>query len=1146
MFVPPPPPGDYRGGGNPNGNRGGGSWGGPSGGGPYDGSGGDILTGPPAPSAVNSVRDVRERVTLNAVPTGTILPVILGRGRVEGRVIHVIEGNPEILIVAFAAGPNNAIEAHYFNGQQITSGSDGVTIAEHLGAYAQSVDTTVQTYIGNYTLPGLTYAVYSIDGGDSFSEPSPFFGQVTSIVADIKGIELYDPRENRITRSEVFSSSYWTCSGTFPTVATGIADRFNGTAASRWTFGASGPYTIYHDTSGLSLATSDPVTVAIDVRASTPFTCNLTAKKTSGSSTATAISVGTAWRRYTVTHPAGTGTGNARLQLDGIPPSSVIEVAFASVQVLAEDFGYTKTVTTAVTQGTRWADNPVLAMLYLENDEVNGAGGTPTASVNMASWGKAAALCDGIQEDGTATYSIGYVISTEGNASQYREAIRGTCAAEVYWEDGKLCCWVDSYQPTDPVLAFDTATNAKDPSFWLTAAPDRPTHVVVKFNDSSKDYSASSAQADHPLLKAGTVKYQEAVYHYDAIVSEHVANRVARYTEGRARLCEGNASFTVPFVGVRLTRGMLVSLTTEDGLSAQPLIVDDFTLLDSGEYSVTGHEYDTALYTFDPLTADTPPSTTLVDPRTAPPDVLRPSLVAGPPTGLYWEAPRLYDAVTLYGAAAWSQVNITSWSATAINDGSDVGSAGTYGPSSLSRIILDATTAKKFGKLRFAVTAGSAFEDFSSYWLGDTPTVQYSDDASAWTSVANPKSSLLRTSTDFTGWVVEWDVPAAAHRYWRITIGLGAAGATVTVREAQFYTVNRVYPYVSHYEVHAGTSATAPLLATVLPPIPLSTTPLSVEGAWYMTNVPYTGAGTLLHEIVRYLDLTIVTVNTLGVKSAGVYLFRVGAPTSVSPSSNTNSLLANYPNFSAGTPATSSTARAIAHGGVWKVSENSGAYAPVITDGGATPGVKLQASTPGTAQTGNANLTGKVKAGQVEADPQAAGTVALEVDNVTSPTVALAEFKLNNVVQLDVDKRGSLRTKESSRVAPWVEARVACSTLTTITSTTAADITGATITFTPPSDVRALITTAWDVDVSTVGDSFIGELVVNGTPETPQAFLKLLTTNERVLASQVYAIILTGGTSYTIKLTGKLNASGATYHVNSTNTGFVILGIGRF
>lgn len=878
ILPPPPPPPDPQYGNHSNPSGGVTLWSAGGGGStpwlPGVGTGSpDVYTGPPSPAVVNSVRDVRERVAQNAVPVGTILPVILGRGRVEGRVIHVIEGNPEILIVAYAAGPNSAFEYHYFNGQQLTHGSDGVTWTEHLGAYGQSVDTTVQTYLGNYRLPGLTYVVYFIDGGDSFSEPSPFFGQVTSIVADLKGIELYDPRENRITHSETFSSTYWSSSPAFPTVAAGQADRFNGTAATRWTFGGSGPYTISRASSGLSLVSGDSVTVAVDIRTTSgTVACNLRAAKTSGSSTAKAITVTTSWRRHTVTLVSG-GTGNAQIQLDGIPSSAVLEVAFASVQVQAEDLGYTKTVASAITQGTRWAENPVLAMLYLETDEVNGAGGTPTSKVNMASWGKAAALCDGVQADGTATYSIGYVIATEGNASQYREAIRGACAAEIYWEDGLLCCFVDSYQPNDPVLSFTTQSNAKGPRFFLTPGPSRPTHVVVKFHDAAKGYAGSSASADHPGLKDGTAKYQEAEYSYDAIVSEHVANRVARYTEGRARLCEGNASFTVPFVGIRLTRGMLIELTTEDGLSVQQLLVDDFEALDSGEYVVSAcHEYDPALYTFDPLTPDTPPSTDLIDPRVAPPGVVAITTDDGGfgpySTLVLWRRPRLYKPSVLYGAGFWTLGDVTGGDTSKVNDGNTSVTAFTWGTSGTPRAVFNAGTGntKKFGKVRIHQGTISAVN----------PQVAYSDDGSSWTTVApsttysskkNDDFTLTDFETDGSSYIeFDWD-DVGAHQYWRVfTTALGA----FAVKEIQFTEIDRLYPaaYIAGYEVRGPGAGLLAFFPGAAPPTSANAIDISATAST---------VGSLITDVTQTttVEVYVYVRNVLGILSAGRHLKRV-------------------------------------------------------------------------------------------------------------------------------------------------------------------------------------------------------------------------------------------------------------------------------
>lgn len=144
-----------------------------------------------------------------------------------------------------------------------------------------------------------------------------------------------------------------------------------------------------------------------------------------------------------------------------------------------------------------------------------------------------------------------------------------------------------------------------------------------------------------------------------------------------------------------------------------------------------------------------------------------------------------------------------------------------------------------------------------------------------------------------------------------------------------------------------------------------------------------------------------------------------------------------------------------------------------------------------------------------------------------------------------IDAKGSLKTAEASRVAPWIEPEVVASAATTINSTTRTDITGATVTFTPKSDCRIQVTAFFDM-IQTVagGDIFVGELLVNGAAEAESAQTAI---GARHMIGQVWNLPLTGGTSYTIKLTGKLAVdTGTDYQVAAPHTKFSLIGIGRF
>lgn len=198
---------------------------------------------------------------------------------------------------------------------------------------------------------------------------------------------------------------------------------------------------------------------------------------------------------------------------------------------------------------------------------------------------------------------------------------------------------------------------------------------------------------------------------------------------------------------------------------------------------------------------------------------------------------------------------------------------------------------------------------------------------------------------------------------------------------------------------------------------------------------------------------------------------------------------------------------------------------------------------------GNGTFVGKVTAGQLEAIASAAGNIPLLARGGASPTADIAQFQINasSAIRSRVDKEGSLKTDEGLRVAPWIEPEVRCSSPTNITSTSATDITGATVTFTPKSDCRIQVTAFFDVSETSAGSSvFVGELDVNGAAQSAGVIFDPVTSGVRATIGQVWNLTLSGGTSYTIKLVGRVNVSGSTFQVANQHSGFSIVGVGRF
>lgn len=191
--------------------------------------------------------------------------------------------------------------------------------------------------------------------------------------------------------------------------------------------------------------------------------------------------------------------------------------------------------------------------------------------------------------------------------------------------------------------------------------------------------------------------------------------------------------------------------------------------------------------------------------------------------------------------------------------------------------------------------------------------------------------------------------------------------------------------------------------------------------------------------------------------------------------------------------------------------------------------------------TGAATLGSTLATGATTITPATTGTIPLVIAGLTGQTVDLIDHNINAVIQSKIDKKGSLQTLHASRVAPWIESQFYGSGDTTINSSTYADV-GVSVTFTPPSDVRALVVANCDVGY---GDSDFVEirLNVNGSIPAQIVFASGTTRNH---ISPSWTVDLSGGTSYTIKLQVARFSAGTTGVFHGANSSMSIVAIGKF
>ena len=115
----------------------------------------------------------------------------------------------------------------------------------------------------------------------------------------------------------------------------------------------------------------------------------------------------------------------------------------------------------------------------------------------------------------------------------------------------------------------------------------------------------------------------------------------------------------------------------------------------------------------------------------------------------------------------------------------------------------------------------------------------------------------------------------------------------------------------------------------------------------------------------------------------------------------------------------------------------------------------------------------------------------------------------------------------------------------TQTTTTPADITGATVTFnTTVTNVTAVVMGIFDISTSSANaaGTALGLCVVDGgAAQSMQATWQLGAASTRATVSQVWNVTLAAAGSHTIKLRGNLSAAAGTAVFNHPHTGITVL-----
>ncbi len=127
--------------------------------------------------------------------------------------------------------------------------------------------------------------------------------------------------------------------------------------------------------------------------------------------------------------------------------------------------------------------------------------------------------------------------------------------------------------------------------------------------------------------------------------------------------------------------------------------------------------------------------------------------------------------------------------------------------------------------------------------------------------------------------------------------------------------------------------------------------------------------------------------------------------------------------------------------------------------------------------------------------------------------------------------------------APLLDAWVPATANTTINSTTAQDITGATVTVTPEVDTRYLVVGNFDATCAALGafgHVLSARLAVNGTAESHRPNWTPHAASERDHLCHSWSVLVSAGVATTFKLVALTSDATTTFTITASNTGFTI------
>lgn len=593
-------------------------------------------SGQASPKALNDVARAQRSIQITAAGRDSYIPIIYGGPERTAGLLYLarVYNSKLVLCLLLCRGPVEQISGVQMNDADVPA---GVTVTTYDGSQV-TADATLAAAIPGFAeaMTGTAYAVCQIPAGASQGFPRFTF--------EVKGLKVYDPRENRFTYSNALNNaSGWTQAlGSISQDATAP----DGTLTA---------WTLTDNSAAAYQSISRSASVPAD---GASYSFSIAVKKTSGGTAPTFgvnvnLSGGTAQSRHlrlntdtgvdaygfwaVTPHPRDstfwlctttiTNNGTNTSLGFAIYPATSAYGAGTSDNVTATGsavvcwFGrvngsapkaYTPTSASAVIPQTAWSDNPALILADYLADATYGARRTAGAAF-WDSVSEAADFCDEmIGSPAEKRALLTFTMAEKRDVKDWIETLRSYVPCWVI-EDGDVVqeLVVDRPRPTDHVFTASSIAQKPAPRLFKRGVRDAPTVVEIGYTRTDvKPWAAGYAEAT-----TGAGVRRKARIDMPGIRRHSQARRFAIERLNHYTLEDLEGEIAVFEDGLKVRKGDVAEVTDDIGLSSKKLRILGARDRGHGRWLLRGREYDPAAYSTVVETTPSSPNTGLPDPR---------------------------------------------------------------------------------------------------------------------------------------------------------------------------------------------------------------------------------------------------------------------------------------------------------------------------------------------------------------------------------------------------------------------------------------------------------------------------------------------------------------------------------------------------